>query len=70
MNDVSKIKEHMEVKDSDGKHLGTVLGIGNGRVKIASAGMEHDIDLAMVDAIKDGAVWLTDTAEETVRTWH
>ena len=53
MNDVSKIKEHME---ADGKHLGTVLGIGNGRVKMASAGMEHDIDLAMVDAIKDGAV--------------
>jgi hypothetical protein len=54
MNNASQIKDHMDVKGSDGKHVGTVLGIENGRVKIASGGMDHEIDIAMVDAVKDG----------------
>ena len=70
MSNASQIKEHMDVRGSDGKHVGTVLGVENGRVKIASGGMDHLIDIAMVDAVKDGAVCLTKTAEETVRTWH
>lgn len=37
MPNASQIKEHMEVKGSDGKHVGTVLGIERGRLKLASA---------------------------------
>jgi hypothetical protein len=70
MTNASQIKEHMEVKGSDGKHIGTVLGVENGRIKLASGGMDHTIDIASVDAIADGAVRLQKTAEETVRTWH
>ena len=66
----SQIKEHMEVKGSDGKHVGTVLSVENGRLKLASGGMDHDIDMGMVDAIKDDTVRLRKTAQETVRTWH
>jgi hypothetical protein len=39
----SQIKEHMEVKGSDGKHVGTVLGVENARLKVASGGIEHDM---------------------------
>ena len=46
------------------------LGVENRRVKLASGGMDHYLDIAMVHAIKDNAVCLTKTAEETVRTWH
>jgi len=66
----SHIKENMEVKGSDGKHVGTVLGVEERRVKLASGGMDHYIEMAMVDAIKDGTLFLTKTAQETVRTWH
>jgi hypothetical protein len=55
----SHIKEHMEVKGSDGKHVGTVLGVEESRVKLASGGMDHYIDITMVDAIKDGSLFLT-----------
>ena len=70
MINASQIKENMEVKSSDGKHVGTVLGIENDRLKLASGGMDHDIDIALVDAIENDAVLLRKTAEETVRTWH
>jgi hypothetical protein len=52
----------MSVKGSDGKHIGTV--------DLASGGMYHYIDLAMVDTIKDGAVCLSKSTEETTRAWH
>ena len=70
MTNASQIKEHMEVKGSDGKHVGTVLGVENGHLKLASGGIDHVIDIAMVDAIENDAVRLRKTAEETVRTWH
>ena len=66
----SHIKEHMEVKGSDGKHVGTVLGVEERRVKLASGGMDHYIEMVMVDAIKDGTLFLTKTAQEAVSTWH
>ena len=70
MPNPSQIKERMEVKGSDGKHVGTVLGIERGRLKLASGGMEHDIDIAMVAVVENDAVRLRDTAERVVRTWH
>ena len=70
MINASQIKEHMEVKGSDGKHVGTVLAIENDRLKVASGGMDHDIDIAMVDTIENDSVCLLKTAEETVQLWH
>jgi hypothetical protein len=70
MINASQIKEHMGVKGSDGKHIGTVLGVEDRRLKLASGGMDHEIDIAMVDAIENDAVRLRETAEETVRAWH
>ena len=70
MINASEIREHMAVKGSDGKHIGTVLGQENGHLKVASGGMDHDIDIAMVDAIKNDTVRLLKTAEETIRIWH
>ena len=60
-----QIKEHMEVKGSDG-----VLGIESGQVKIASGGMDHCIDIGAVEAVEGDRVTLKKTAGETVRTWH
>jgi len=70
MIDASQIKEQMEVKGSDGKHVGTVDRVEGNRVRLASGGMLHDLDLASVDKVKDGAVCLTQSAEEATRAWH
>lgn len=70
MPNASQIKEHMEVKGSDGKHVGTILGIESGRLKLASGGVEHDMDIAMVEAVENNTVRLRKTAEQAVRTWH
>ena len=41
---LSQIKERMEVKGSDGKHVGTVVGVEREQVKVAYGGMDakHD----------------------------
>ena len=70
MVNASEIKERMEVKGSDGKHIGMIDSMEGKRVKLAAGGMYHYIDLATVDSVKDGAVILSKTAEETTRTWH
>jgi hypothetical protein len=70
MINASQIKEHMTVEGSDGKHVGTILGVENGRLRLASGGMDHAIDIEMVDGVEDQTVRLRKTAEETVRTWH
>ena len=70
MISASQIKEHMEVKGSDGKHVGTVLRVENRHLKLASGGMDYALDIALVDAIDKDTVRLRKTAEETVRAWH
>jgi hypothetical protein len=70
MINASQIKEHMEVRGCDGKHVGTVLGVEGKQVRIASGGMDHYIEVAAVDAVQGKSVTLSKTAEETVRTWH
>jgi hypothetical protein len=70
MIDASQIKEQMAVKGSDGKHVGTVDRVEGNRVRLASGGMYHNIDLAVIDAVKDGAICLSKSAEETTRAWH
>jgi hypothetical protein len=70
MVEASKIREKMEVKGSDGKHLGTVDCTEGRRVKLASCGTYHYIDVETVDSIKDDTIWLIETADEAMRTWH
>ena len=70
MINASQIKEHMTVKGSDGKHVGTVLGVEDGRLRLVSGGMDHDIDIAVVDGVEDQTVRLRKTTEEIVRAWH
>jgi hypothetical protein len=70
MVNAEQIKGQMEVKGSDGKHIGTVDAVEGQRLKLASGGMFHYIDLDMVDSIKDGAVRLNKTAAEATRPWH
>jgi hypothetical protein len=75
MIDASQIREHMEVKGSDGQHVGTVDHMEGGRIKLtksdpASGGQHHYLDLAMVKEIKDGAVCLTQSADEAKRIWQ
>jgi hypothetical protein len=70
MINASQIKEHMQVKVSDGKHVGRVLGVEDGRLRLASGGIDHDLDIEIVDAIKGDTVRLRETAHEIVRTWH
>jgi hypothetical protein len=55
---------------SDGKHVGTVLGVEAGQVKITLGGMDHSIDIEAVEVVEGESVTLKKTAEETVRTWH
>lgn len=64
-----QIKEHMEVKGSDGGHVGTVDRVEGNRIKLtksdpASGGVHHYLDLGMVDEIRDDAVCLSKTADE------
>ena len=75
MINTSQIREHMEVKGSDGKHVGTVDHMEGNRIKLtksdpASGGEHHYLDLAMVKEIKDGAVCLNKSADEARRTWQ
>lgn len=75
MVDASQIREHMEVKGSDGKHVGTVDHMENGRIKLtksdpASGGKHHFLDMNMVDEIKGGAVCLNKSADEARRMWQ
>jgi hypothetical protein len=70
MINASQIKEHMEVKGSDGKHVGTVLGVEDGQVKIASGGMDHCIAIEAVETVEGESLTLKRTADEAARTWH
>jgi len=69
----SQIQEHMEIRGSDGKHVGTVDRIEGSRIKLtksdAGSGGQHQyMDLAAVKEIKDGCVWVSKSADECKRT--
>jgi hypothetical protein len=70
MVNAEQIKEMMEVKGSDGKHVGTVEGIEGGRIQLASGGMIHTLELDEVEEVKEGVVRLKQTAQEATRRWH
>jgi hypothetical protein len=75
MIDASHVREHMEVKGSDGGHVGTVDRVEGNRIKLtrsdpSSGGQHHYIDLGMVDAVEGGAVRLNKKADEARRSWN
>ncbi|HEY7551333.1 MAG TPA: DUF2171 domain-containing protein [Hyphomicrobiaceae bacterium] len=70
MVNATQIKEQMEVKGSDGRHVGTVDGMEGDRLRLASGGMLHTIELDAVEEVKEGVVRLKKTAQEATMPWH
>jgi hypothetical protein len=73
MVNASQIQEHMEIKGSDGQHVGTVDRVEGDRIKLtksdkAARGEHHYMDLAAVREVKNGCVVVSKTAEECKRT--
>ncbi|MBT0667879.1 DUF2171 domain-containing protein [Novosphingobium profundi] len=57
-----RIHEHMEVTDTDGRHVGTVDDVKDDQIKLtrsdSSDGAHHFIALENVDKIDDNRVYL------------
>lgn len=70
MVDAKHIERDFEVKASDGKHIGTVEGTENGRVRMSAGGTFHEIDMDLVDSVEKGVVRLNTTSEETAEVWR
>ena len=70
MINATEIKEQMEVKGADGKHVGTVEGLEGNQIQLASGGMIHTIDLDAVEEVEGDVVKLKQTAQEATKAWH
>ncbi|HEX5999324.1 MAG TPA: DUF2171 domain-containing protein [Hyphomicrobiaceae bacterium] len=70
MVNAGQIKEQMEVRGSDGKHVGTVEGLEGDQIQLASGGMIHTLDLEAVEEVQGGVVKLKQTAQEATKPWH
>jgi hypothetical protein len=61
-----RIKEHMEVTDCRGQHVGTVDEIEDNRIKLTRSdskdGMHHFVSLEEVDKVDDNRVYLKEGA--------
>ncbi|WP_454598301.1 DUF2171 domain-containing protein [Qipengyuania sp. SM2507] len=61
-----RIKEHMEVANAKGQHVGTVDGVQDDKIKLtksdASDSMHHFLSLDDVDKIDDNRIYLKETA--------
>jgi hypothetical protein len=57
-----RIKEHMEVADANGRHVGTVDHVEDDRIKLTRSdsedNMHHYLPLEAVDRIDDNRVYL------------
>lgn len=57
-----RIREHMEVTDTAGRHVGTVDSVDNDRIKLTRAdssdAAHHYLDMEMVDRIEENRVYL------------
>jgi hypothetical protein len=69
MNSASEVKEHMEVLDSDGQHVGTVDRVEGDEIKLtkndSSDGEHHFVPIDWVERI-DGSVHLNRTTDEVM----
>ncbi|CAM4018461.1 DUF2171 domain-containing protein [Deinococcus frigens] len=63
--------EHMQVKDKDGEHVGTVDHLDGDRVKLtksdSSDGQHHYVSLSQVESMDDVAVYLNITRQEAMK---
>jgi hypothetical protein len=57
-----RIKEHMDVADSTGRHVGTVDSVDDSRIKLtrsdSSDGAHHYVDIDSVETIEDNRLTL------------
>ncbi|MEW9854970.1 DUF2171 domain-containing protein [Novosphingobium sp. M1R2S20] len=57
-----RIKEHMEIADNNGRHVGTVDELVGDRIKLTRSdsgdGAHHFLDIAQVDRIEDNRIYL------------
>lgn len=74
---VAEIKEHMEVKDSAGVHVGVVDGMeGADKIKLTKndptlhAHHHHYIPLSWVARIHEGHIHLSKTADDAKAHWE
>lgn len=62
--------EHMQVKDKDGEHVGTVDHLDGDRIKLtksdSSDGQHHYVPLSQVESMDNVAVYLNVTREEAM----
>lgn len=75
MIDATQIKEHMEVKGSDDKHVGKVdhvhaTDIELSKLDLGSGFKHHLIPLSWVDFVDDKHVHLNLTAEQAKAAWR
>lgn len=75
MTPTTQIREHMEVKGSDGGHVGRVDHVlGNeielAKMDIAGGFKHHMIPLSWVDYVDDDAVHLSMTQEDAKAGWR
>nr|WP_082653169.1 DUF2171 domain-containing protein [Aureimonas sp. AU22] len=74
MVDRTSIREHQDVKGSDGGHVGTVDHLDGDRIKLtrtdpAAGGEHHFIHLDSVDRVDGGAVILNRTTAQARDEW-
>ena len=74
MFDQTQIREHMDVLDNAGWHLGTVDHLDNGRIKLtksdpAAGGQHHYLDLNQADRVEGDALHLKISGEEARANW-
>ncbi|QFP77106.1 DUF2171 domain-containing protein [Deinococcus sp. AJ005] len=63
--------EHMQVKDKDGEHVGTLDHLDGDKIKLtksdSSDGQHHYVSLTQVESMDDVAVYLNVTREEAMK---
>ena len=69
MANASQIREHMDVVDSDGQHVGTVDKVEGDRIKLTkndpqAQGEHHYISLDTVASVEQNSVRLNVSADE------
>jgi hypothetical protein len=74
MIEPTRIKEHMEVVGSDGRHVGKVDHVMGAEIELAKldlgAGLKHHlIPLSWVDDIEDDKVRLSVTRDDAKARW-
>lgn len=61
-----RIKEHMEVANSEGQHVGTVDGVQDDKIKLTKSdsadSMHHFLSLEDIEKIDDNRIYLKESA--------